>query len=180
MTATECIKGRRSIREFTQEPVSHEVLDEIISVASFAPSWKNSQISRYVAVEGALKDEIAKTCFDSFPNNGNIVANAPMLILVTYVKNRAGFERDGSFSTNKEDRWQNFDTGIAAQTFALAAHERGIGSVIMGYFDEAKISSLIGLDETKGLSVVMAIGHPATNPDAPKRKEVSDLLTYMS
>ena len=40
MTAEECIKGRRSIRKFTAEPVSHELLARIVETASFAPSWK--------------------------------------------------------------------------------------------------------------------------------------------
>ena len=54
MTAEECIKGRRSIRKFTAEPVSHELLARIVETASFAPSWKNTQITRYIAVELSL------------------------------------------------------------------------------------------------------------------------------
>ena len=53
MTAKECIMGRRSIRKFKDTPVDHEVVNEIIAAASYAPSWKHSQIARYVAVEGA-------------------------------------------------------------------------------------------------------------------------------
>lgn len=40
MEALECIKGRRSVREFTDAPVSHETLEKIIDSARFAPSWK--------------------------------------------------------------------------------------------------------------------------------------------
>ena len=64
MTAKECIMGRRSIRKFKDTPVDHEVVNEIIEAASYAPSWKHSQIARYVAVEGALKDKIADECTD--------------------------------------------------------------------------------------------------------------------
>lgn len=59
MTANECIKGRRSIRQFTDKPIAREVLTDIVESASYAPSWKNTQIVRYIAVEGALKDKIA-------------------------------------------------------------------------------------------------------------------------
>lgn len=180
MTVSECIKSRRSIREFTSEKVSHETLDEIISVAAYAPSWKNTQITRYVCIEGALKDEIAATCFDSFPGNGTIVSKAAALIAVTFIKNRSGFERDGSYSTNKEDRWQNFDTGLATEAFCLAAHDKNVGSVILGYFDEAKISKAINLPDNLGLSVLIAIGYHDITPDAPKRKEVSELISYLS
>lgn len=179
MNATECIKGRRSIRQFTDEAVSHELLEEIVSVASYAPSWKNTQITRYVAIEGALKDEIADSCFSVYPGNGAMIKNAPMLIAVTYVKNRSGFERDGSYSTAKEDRWQNFDTGIATEAFCLAAYERGLGSVILGLFDEAPLSEKIGLSQDRGLAALIVLGHPAVSPEAPKRKEVAELLNFM-
>ena len=78
MTAEECIKGRRSIRKFTAEPVSHELLARIVETASFAPSWKNTQITRYIAVEGAKKDALAK-CTSIFPGNGVIIENAPII-----------------------------------------------------------------------------------------------------
>ena len=52
MNAKECIRGRRSIRHYKDTPVPHEVLEEIIADAAYAPSWKNTQISRYVVVEG--------------------------------------------------------------------------------------------------------------------------------
>lgn len=180
MNATECIKGRRSIRTFTSEPVSHELLDEIVEVARFAPSWKNTQISRYIAVEGAKKAELAEKCFEAWKGNADMVAAAPMVIALTYIKNRSGFERDGSYSTSKEDRWQNFDTGIAAEAFCLAAYERGLGTVILGIFDETKAAKVLDIPEDRGVAAFIVIGHPANNPEAPKRKEVSELVTYLS
>jgi hypothetical protein len=65
---------------------------------------------------------------------------------MTCVTGRCGYERDGSFSTPKGDRWEMFDAGIAAQTFCLAAHEMGLGTVIMGVFDENKVNEVIDAD----------------------------------
>lgn len=180
MNATECIKTRRSIRTFTEETVSHELLEEVIEVARFAPSWKNTQISRYVAVEGAAKDVICDKAFSLFPGNGEMVRKAPMLIVQTYIKNRSGFERDGSYTTSKEDRWQNYDAGIAAEAFCLAAHEKGLGSVILGIFDEDEVAKAINLPEDRAVAALIVLGHPAVSPEAPKRKEVADLVSYLS
>lgn len=178
MDAISCIKERRSIRKFTTEPVAHDLLAQIVETASYAPSWKHTQIARYVAVEGELKDRIASECTESWPNNGKIIAAAPMLIAVTVIKNRSGFERDGSYSTNRKDGWQMFDAGIAAQTFCLAAHEKGIGSVILGIFDEAKAASILDVPEDRDLIALIPIGYPDETPAAPKRKLVEDLLSY--
>lgn len=180
MEALECIKGRRSVREFTSEPVSADVLNEIIDVARFAPSWKNTQIARYVALTGDSKKRLADVSFEAWAGNANIVNNSPMTVVLTYVKNRCGFERDGSFSTSKGDRWQNFDCGVAAEAFCLAAYEKGLGTVIMGIFDEEKVAEAINLSDDLGVAAIIAIGYPAnSNITAPKRKEVSDLVTYL-
>ena len=178
MTAKDCIKGRRSIRKFKEQPIDRELLSEIIETASYAPSWKHTQITRYIAVTGELKDKLAAECTSAYPKNGEIIMQAPMLIVVTYIKGRSGFERDGSFSTAKEGSWQMFYAGVAAQTFCLAAYEQGIGSVIMGIFDEAKAASLLNIPEEREIVALIPIGYPDEEPVAPRRKPVEDLLSF--
>ena len=178
MTAKDCILSRRSIRKFTDQPVDHELLKSIVATASYAPSWKNTQIVRYIAVEGGLKDRIAGECTTAFPNNGRIIESAPVLIAVTVIKNRCGYERDGSFTTPRKDTWQMFDAGIASQTFCLAAHEAGLGSVIMGIFDREKAETLLELSSDRELVALIPVGYPAEEPAAPRRKDVSELITF--
>ena len=48
MEALECIKTRRSVRRFTEEPVTPEQVAEAVAAAAYAPSWKNTQIARYI------------------------------------------------------------------------------------------------------------------------------------
>lgn len=178
METLDNIRTRRSIRKFTDEPVSHETLEKIVEAASFSPSWKNTQIVRYIAIEDpALKNKIATECTTGFTYNGGTMANAPMLIAVTVIKNRCGYEKDGSFTTNRGDSWQMFDAGIASQTFCLAAHEYGLGTVIMGIFDDT-LPSVLNIPEDRELVNIICIGHPAEAPEMPKRKTVADLLTY--
>ena len=60
MDAQQCILTRRSVRQFADRPVSHELLEKVVSLASYAPSWKNTQISRYIAIEDpATRETIA-------------------------------------------------------------------------------------------------------------------------
>lgn len=44
------IKERRSTRKFTDQAVSEDDIREIVATAAYAPSWKNTQTSRYIAV----------------------------------------------------------------------------------------------------------------------------------
>lgn len=180
MDALTCIETRRSIRKYQEKPIPHEVMEEIIKEASFAPSWKNSQVVRYVVVENPeLKSKIANDAVLGFTYNTGTIEHATALVVVTMIQGRSGYERDGSFTTSKEDRWEMFDAGIATQTFCLAAHEKGIGSVIMGIFDEAKVGELINIEEGRKVAALVAVGYPAETPEAPKRKTVEDLVRFM-
>lgn len=177
MNATECIKGRRSIRKYRHEKIDHSILESIISTASYSPSWKNTQIVRYIAIEDeAMIQRIADEFTPEY--NSNIIRQVTTLMAVTFVKNRSGYERDGSYTTKKGDRWQMFDVGVACQSFCLAAHEQGLGTVIMGIWDEDGITEMLDIPETQELAVLIAIGYPDIIPDTPKRKSVEDLLTY--
>ncbi|MGN0248775.1 MAG: nitroreductase family protein [Lachnospiraceae bacterium] len=180
MTAKECILGRRSIRKFKADAVDHELLKQIVEPASYAPSWKHTQITRYIVVEGALKDKIATEGTTIYPGNGTIIQNAPALVAVTVIKNRSGYERDGSFSTDRGDGWQMYDAGVASQTFCLAAHEAGLGTVIMGLFDRSTVESLLQLPEDRELVALIPIGYPDIEPEAPRRKPVDDLISFIS
>lgn len=180
MTAKECILGRRSIRKFKADPVSHELLAQIVETASYAPSWKHTQITRYIAIEGELKEKIAAEGTSLYPGNGKIISSAPLLVAVTVIKNRSGYERDGSFSTPRGDGWQMYDAGVASQTFCLAAYEQGLGTVILGLFDQAPIEAMLQLPEDRELVALIPVGYPDEAPAAPRRKPVEDLLSYQS
>ena len=177
MNASECIKTRRSIRRYKSDRIEHSLIESIVSLASYSPSWKNTQITRYTAIEDtSILTEIAEKFTPDY--NADIIRQAPMLIAVTFITGRCGFERDGSFTTKKGDRWQMFDVGAACQTFCLAAKENGLGTVIMGVFDEDGISELLHIPEGQTLGALIAIGYPDTDPEAPKRKSVEELLSY--
>lgn len=180
MEVMDCIKTRRSCRAFLEKPIPHEVLEEIVGAAAYAPSWKNTQITRYIVVENKEKIQaVAEECVLGFEYNTKTLKNCAALLVVTMVKNRSGYEKDGSYTTSKEDRWEMFDAGIATQTFCLAAHEKGVGSVIMGIFDEEKIEKVIEIPEGQQIAALVGLGYPSLQPEAPKRKEVSDLLSYV-
>ena len=71
-----------------------------------------------------------------------------------------------------------FDAGIAAEAFSLAAYEYGVGSVILGVFDDAKVSEILGLEDTKTVSALIAIGIPEVIPEPTPRKDVAEYLSY--
>jgi nitroreductase len=180
MNLTKGIKTRRSIRKFTTELVSKIDLEDVVEAASYAPSWKNTQTPRYVIIQD--KELIAKIAKDGvlgFEKNTGTIAGCAALVVVTSIGKRCGYERDGSFTTAKGDKWEMFDAGIASQTFMLAAHEKGLGTVLLGIFDEKYIADAIQLEEDRTISALIAVGYPAEKPDAPKRKPLEELVRFI-
>ena len=174
-----CIKERRSVRKYKPTDIPRNILDKVIEAASYAPSWKNSQTTRYIIVEDkTLKAQLAQNCMRDFSLNQDNVSSAPAVILVTTIKSRSGYERDGSFSTNMGTHWESFDAGIATQTLCLAAHAEGLATVVMGIFDSEKIARLANIPEGQKLSAIIAIGYPDESPPMPKRKTVAELVEY--
>lgn len=171
------LTARRSIRKFQPTPVSPDTIRAIVAVAAYAPSWKNSQTTRYTLLTKREEiDRVADECTMGFQKNIDTLHGAPALVVLTTVNDRSGYERDGSFSTSKGTHWQSFDAGLAAEAFCVAAHDAGLGTVILGIYDEGKVKAVLNLPETESVSALIPIGVPAESPAAPKRKDVSELL----
>lgn len=167
------IETRRSIRQFNSNEVTNQVIKELINAAAYAPSWKNSQVTRYYAIKNAA---VKRTISKAMPDfNAAIVENAPVVIVSSVVKNRSGYTRDGEFDSNKGAGWQMYDCGLSNMIFALKVKELGLGSVILGIFNEEKIASIVGIPDTEEIVSIMPIGYYDEEPAIPKRK-FSDVI----
>ena len=175
MELTKCMKERRSIRKYQQKEVSHELIRELIEAAILAPSWKNSQVSRYYVVDGQKKKDFM-TCLPEF--NQNNTKDAPTLIISTVVKGRSGFEKDGSYTTHLKDGFQYFDNGLQVQNICLKAYELGLGTLVMGIYDDKKVREFLEIGEEETVVAIIAVGYPDIDPVMPKRKTVEDILTF--
>lgn len=180
MNAVELITTRRSVRRYTDEVLSKELLTEIIDMAKMAPSWKNTQTLRYVVVQDEkIIAKLAEECMLDFEYNQKTISQCKTVVLLCQVNGRCGYERDGSFSTSKGTGWEMFDAGIAAQTFCLSAWEKGIGSCILGIFDDARIAELISLPEGQTVAAVIPVGIPKFTPEPTPRKETEQLIRFV-
>ncbi|WP_304508198.1 nitroreductase family protein [Anaerotignum sp.] len=178
MNTIECIKKRRSVRRYLPKKVEHEVIEQLIDCARWAPSWNNCKAVRYTVLEKEEQlQKLANTLVAS--ENIHIVKNAPLIFVISNVKKRSGYERDGHLSSSKGESWEMFDAGVACQTLCLAATELGLGTVIMATFDEEGISKFIDLPENEEIIALIACGYADDMPKAPRRKEVAEILRFL-
>ena len=176
------IKERRSIRKFKDEIVDRELMNEILDASRFAPSWANFQIARYTLVEN--KDLIAKLAHDGvkdFVYNVDTLKKAANVLVLSYVKGKSGRLDDYGIHSDdsKANVWEIFDAGIACQTFCLAAHSKGIGTVIMGVINDEAISKIIDLPEDETVAALIVYGYPEGEHPAPSsRKSITEIARF--
>ena len=170
-----CIEQRCSVRKYKNQSVPRELIREIIKAATFAPSWKNSQVSRYYVAEGNAKKELASYLGEF---NGRNVQDAPVLIVSTVVNKRSGFTRAGEYETHLKDGFQYYDCGMQSMNLCLKAHELGLATLVMGIYDEAAIRKLFDIDESQIIVAVTAVGYADGETSMPKRKSVDDITVF--
>ncbi len=174
------IKERRSIRKYKSDKVSKETIEKIIDNARYAPSWKNSQTARYTIItDEKVKADIAENATMNFSKNMNNINSAPVLVVLSTVDKISGYNPDGTAATPMGGHWQSFDAGIACEAFCLSAYEYGLGTLIMGIFNEDKVKEIANIPDSERVSALIALGYPDESPRAPKRKEISEISKFI-
>ena len=177
MELNQAIETRRSIRRYKEEEVSLEDIKKCIEAGILAPSWKNSQTARYHVVTS--KEVLAQLKKEALPEfNATNVQNAPVLIVMSYISNRSGYEKDGTPTNELGNTWGAYDLGLATQNMLLKATELGLGTLVMGIRDEAKIRTILEIPENEAIVSVIGLGKPDIEPSMPKRKCIEDVTTF--
>jgi nitroreductase len=171
-----CIKGRRSVRCYTKEPVLKEQIEAILEAGVWAPTamarepWRfiiveDEKLINYVSDETKLAvQQMRPAVADRYKTKEDIICyNAPVLVLVC---------------AEKDPQWNNLnlvDSALAAQNMFLKAYELGLGTCYMGFVSllnsKPAILRKIGVPENYDLMVPFILGHPETKQGASKRKK---------
>lgn len=181
MDAITMIKERRSVRQYKDEVVSRETMKEIVDLARFAPSWGNFQIARYTIVDDpTVIERLATEGVNGFVYNVGTLKNAKGVAVLSFVKGKSGKLEGDDYATSKANVWEVFDAGLACQTFILAAHAKGVGTVVMGVIDDVSISTIVGLPEEETVAALIVYGYEeGEHAQATPRKEVDELLRFV-
>ncbi|MGE5259316.1 MAG: nitroreductase family protein [Actinomycetota bacterium] len=177
MELLQAIKGRRSVREYSREPVDDALLRQLIDAAVQAPSAINQQPWCFIVVKRPdllaqisdkakaymrkasltapdhhIRDMLNDPKFDIF-------YHAPVLVVI---------------ATAEPTDWAVEDCALAAQNFMLAAHEAGLGTCWIGFAQHwlctPEGKAALGLPSTYLPVAPIIVGHPLRKPAAVPRK----------
>ncbi len=159
----EAIYSRRSIRDYTEEPVPRELVYEIIRAGTWAPSGLNNQPWRFVIVQEREKRE----ALAQLTRYGEIIRRAPVVIAVFV-------DRKAMYHEVKDHQAM----GACLQNMLLAAHALGLGAVWLGEIlkNAEEVRKTLELPENLDLMAVVALGHPKHRRQTSSRKPLKEVI----
>ena len=172
MNFEELILKRQSDRKYLPTPVAREDVVKCLEAARMSPSACNSQPWKFVVVDDRAKlNEMADAAEGLGMNK--FTHGVPVMVAVVLEKMNVSAKL-GSLVKNKD--YCMLDLGMAVEHFCLQAAELGLGTCIMGWFDEKRIAALLNVPRTKRIPLIISLGYP----DAPTRNKVRKQMHEMS
>ena len=163
MEVLEAIRARRSIRKYKDQDVADDLIDQILTAGTWAPSGMDNQPWRFAVIrDKKLKSDIAKLAEQT-----KMLENAPVIIPVFFDHN-AGYDNTKDIQT----------MGACLQNMLLAIHGLGLGGLWLGEIRKNmdKVRVLCGAPEKYELMAVIVLGYSAQKATKGKRKGLDDVV----
>jgi nitroreductase len=157
------IHERRSIRQFTDAPVSRDLVMTAIEAASWAPSGLNNQPWRFAIIwDKPLQEALA-----ALTEYSNILKSASVLIAVF-------LDKEASYDYTKDCQ----AIGACLQNLLLSLHSVGLGAVWIGeiLYNKEDVRKTLNLPEQLELMAIVAVGHPAHRNQKSHRRPIDKLI----
>jgi nitroreductase len=160
MDVFEAIRGRRSIRCFTDRPVKEEVLRKLVEAGIWAPNGGNWQTWRFVVVtETSMLKKIKMV-------SPGLLGDPPAMIAVCQDVEEA-MRKGGRIGAESVSL---MDTAMAAQNIMLVAHALGLGTCAIASFHAEAVQRVLRLPKRIAPQLLISVGYPKNKPNPPGRR----------
>jgi len=162
MDVLQAIKQRRSIRQFTEQAIDRNLLEQILDAARWAPTAGNQQRWRFIVVtDPTVKEMVRKVSPGIFATPAAFV-----VICAEKVPDASAW-----------DEWTYLaDCAIAAQNIMLAAHALGLGSCLAISYARTALKEILDIPEQVEPELVVTLGYSAEDPAPPSRLPLSQIV----
>ncbi len=174
MDFSDLVKRRQSTRKYLSQRVEKEKLQQCLESARLSPSANNGQPWKFVVVDDPeLKEQIAKSAASLGMNK--FTHEAPVLVAVILEKMKL-VSFLGSVIQDKE--YPLLDIGIAVNQFCLQATDLGLGTCIIGWFDEKAIKKILHIDKDKRVPLLISVGYADALIKTKIRKPIEKMSSW--
>ncbi len=162
MDFMDVVRGRRSVRMYRPDPVPQAKLDHVMEAARLAPSWANGQCWTFVVVsDPKVKRRLAET-------GNEWIEHAPLIIAACAEPKKSGSKKDQAYYL--------VDIGIAMEHLVLAATDQGLATCWVGWFDEQKARSALGVPKDVRVVALAPLGYADETPEPRPRRSLGEIV----
>jgi nitroreductase len=170
------IISRQSDRKYSNKPIEKEKLDRIVEAGRMAPSACNAQPWKFIVVtDPQLTGKIAEAASSRLTGMNSFVAQAPVIIVV--VREKPNFSSKVGATIKNRD-YSLIDLGIATENICLQAKSEGIGSCIIGWFDERMLKKILSVPRSKRVELIITLGYSLSEQREKRRKPAAETVSY--
>ncbi len=178
MDFKELVVQRESTRKYLDKPVEQEKIETIMEACRLAPSACNSQPWRFVvAADPQVKDQLAAASYGPLLRFNKFAREAPVIVAIIAEKPN-WLSRIGGNVKDKD--FYLMDIGIVAEHFCLQAADLGLGSCMLGWFDEPAARKILNVPDSKRILLLITLGYPAKENRRKIRKSSEELWSMNS
>lgn len=172
----ELIISRQSDRKYSDKKIEKEKIDRIVEAGRMAPSACNAQPWKFIVVDDPeLTKKVAEAASAKLIGMNSFVAKAPVILVI--VRENPNFSsKVGATIKNKD--YSLIDIGIATENICLQAEAEGIGSCIIGWFDEKEIRNILSIPRSKRVELLITLGYSLSDKRGKKRKPIDEIVSY--
>lgn len=166
------INNRQSVRGYKPDLVEKEKIDRILEAGRISPSACNAQPWKFIVVDDPeLKNKVADATSNRVIGINHFTKQAPVHIVV--VLEPANFNSNFG-SLMKDKNLPLIDIGIAAAHLSLQATAEGLGTCILGWFNERNIKKLLNIPKSKRVILVITLGYASSDELREKKRKTTD------
>lgn len=172
------VLSRQSDRGYLDQPVEKDKLANILECARMAPSACNAQPWHIIVVDDPeIKNKVADATSEKLLGMNHFTKQAPIHLVI--------IEESANFTSNfgswiKRKHFPLIDIGIVAEHICLAAASEGLGSCMVGWFDESKVKKILDIPSSKRVLLIITLGYPAKETRTKIRKPIEKIVSYNS
>jgi len=172
MDFLELVRNRQSCRAYAQRNVEAEKLDYCLEAARLAPSACNAQPWTFVVVdEPELRQTVAEKTVGPLGTMNKFALGAPVLVAIVSQRQNIAATVGNLI---KRKSFDQMGVAIAAEHFCLAAAESGLGTCMLGWFDEEAVKRTLKIPAGRRVELILTVGYPEDGSVHPKKRKPLD------
>lgn len=177
MNFLDLAKKRQSVRSYDpNHPVEIDKLNYILECARLAPSACNAQPWTFVVVDQPdIREKTTEAIADKTLGMNHFAKNAPIHIIVVEQSANLTSTIGGKI---KGKHFPHIDIGIAVEHITLAAAEQGLGTCIIGWFNEKKMRKALSIPDSLRPILAITLGYSTEKERDKKRKKWDDVIRF--